>query len=414
MARFAVIAVGVSLALVLSGCSEPRPLPTPTSSASESAAPAGDGVLRIGTLFAMSGDVASVGAGMVAAVEVAVRDINAAGGVLGQPVEVFYRDSGSADGSAIESGFADLRERDVDVILGPTSAALAERLASLATDAGVTVISPSTLFSPPAENLIGLVASAEYQAEALVNAIADEGGESVALISSATALGRVFESAARAALEARGMRLAAVEQLDAATNPARLAFSVAGAEPDAIILASDSSLVAQHPAIVTALTDRGVTGDQLWMTAPALADYSTTVAAGRLAGAHGVREGATVSDELLARLQQSDPAVVSARFAPEAYDAVVLAALAAEIAGDDSGPSIAALVRAAAAEGIACRSYGECLAVLETEPQVDYEGLSGPLTISPDGAVTAATLSLYRYTAENRPELVGPLVSISP
>ncbi|MDX2025720.1 ABC transporter substrate-binding protein, partial [Microcella sp.] len=90
MARLAGIALGVAMALVLTGCSVPRPLPIPTSSASETAGPTGDGVLRIGTLFPMSGDVASIGAGMVAAVEVAVRDVNAAGGVLGQPVEVFY------------------------------------------------------------------------------------------------------------------------------------------------------------------------------------------------------------------------------------------------------------------------------------------------------------------------------------
>jgi branched-chain amino acid transport system substrate-binding protein len=414
MARFAGIAVGVSMALVLTGCSVPRPLPTPTSSASETAGSTGDGVLRIGTLLPMSGDVASIGAGMVAAVDVAVRDINAAGGVLGQPVEVFYRDSGNADGTALESGFADLLARDVDVVIGPTSAALAERLAPLATDAGITVISPATLFSPPAEGLFGLAASAESHAEAIVSAIADEGGESVAILSTSTPLGRAFESAARAELESRGMRLAAVEQLDAATNPARLAFSVAGGEPDAVILASDSSLSALHPAIMTALTDRGITGGQLWMTAPALADYSTTVGAGLLEGAHGVREGAATSDEFLVRLRQSDPAVVSARFAAETYDAVILGALAAEIAGDESGRSIATFIRIAAADGIVCASFGECIAVLATEPQSDYEGLSGSVTMSADGAVTDATLSLYRYGADNRAELVGPIVSISP
>ncbi len=414
MARSAAIALCVSVVLVLTGCSVPRPLPTPTPSASSSVGATGDGVLRIGTLFSMSGDVASTGAGMVAAVEVAVRDVNAAGGVLGQPVEAFYRDAGSADGASLESAFADLVSRGIDVVMGPSDSALAERLLPLAADAGVVVMAPATPISASTDSVFSLMASADQQAAAIVGAIADEGGESVAIITMGDALGLSFERAARAALESRGVRLAGVEQLDAATNPARLAFSVAGGEPDAIILASSASLSAQHPAIITALANRGVRGDQLWMTAPALADYSSTVAPGLLEGARGVREGAPTTDELLARLRQSDPALVSAPFASETYDAVVLVALAAELAGDDSGFSVARFVREAASEGIACSSFGECMDVLATEPQIEYQGLSGPVTFTDQSGVADGALSLYQYLADNRTELVGPLVPIGP
>lgn len=412
MARSAAIALGVSVVLVLAGCSAPRPLPTPTPTASESVGPAGDGVLRIGTLFSMSGDVASSGAGMVAAVEVAVRDVNAAGGVLGQPVEAFYRDAGSADGASLESAFASLVARGIDVVIGPTNAALTERLLPLAADAGVVVMAPSTSISTTSDSVFSLMASAEQQAAAIVGAIADDGGESVAIITTGDAHGLSFERAARAALESREVRLAGVEQLDAATNPARLAFSVAGGKPDAIILASSASLSAQHPVVLTALAGRGVRGDQLWMTAPALSDYSSTVAPGLLEGARGVREGAPTTDELLARLRQSDPALVSAPFASETYDAVILVALAAELAGDDSGFWVARYVREAASEGIACASFGECMAVLETEPQSEYQGLSGLVTFIDQSGVADGALSLYQYSAENRAELVGPLVPI--
>lgn len=409
MARFALIALGVSASLLLAGCGAPRPFPTPTPSATESVGPVGDGVLRIGTLFPMSGDVASIGAGMVAAVEVAVRDVNAAGGVLGQPVEVYYRDSGDAAQTQLESAFADLVARGIDVVIGPASAELAERLVPLATDAGVMVISPAIPLSAPAEGVLSLVASADQQADAIIGAIADEGGESVAIITTGDSLGQSFASAARAALEIRGMRLTSVEQLDAATRAPRLAFSVAGGRPDAVILASAAALAPQNQSVITALADRGVTGEQLWLTAPALADYSATVAAGLMEGARGVREGAPTTDELLTRLRQSDPALVSARFAPETYDAVVLAALAAGLAGDDSGASIASRVLDAAVEGVPCASFGECIDVLTTQPDADYEGLSGRVTIAAPGFVTDGSLSVYRYTAENRAELVGPL-----
>lgn len=409
MARFALIAVGVSVSLVLAGCSAPRPFPTPTPSATESEAPMGDGVLRIGTLFPMTGDVSSIGAGMVASVEVAVRDINAAGGVLGQPVEVFYRDSGDASQTRLETAFADLVSRSIDVVIGPTNAALAERLLPLATDAGVMVISPTTPLSTSVEGALSLVASADQQAEAIVSAIADEGGESVAMITTSDSLGRAFESAARAALERRDMRLTSVEQLDSATRASRLAFSVAGGQPDAVILASSAALASQNQAVIVSLGDRGVAGEQLWLTAPALANYSATVTPGLMEGARGVREGAPTSDELLARLRQSDPALVSARFAPESYDAVILTALAVVLAGDDSGTSVALHIFEAAVGGVPCESFGECIDVLATEPDADYEGLSGSVTITAEGSVTDGSLSVYRYTAENRAELVGPL-----
>lgn len=414
MARSAAIALGVSVVLVLTGCSVPRPLPTPTPTASESVGATGDGVLRIGTLFSMRGDVASSGAGMVAAVEVAVRDVNAAGGVLGQPVEAIYRNAGSADGTGLDAAFAGLVARGVDVVIGPTNVALTERLLPLAADAGVVVMAPSTSISTSSDSVFSLTASAEQQAAAIVGAIADEGIESVAIITTGDTQGLAFERAARAALESREVRLAGVEQLDAATNPARLAFSVAGAKPDAIILASSASLSAQHPAVLTALAGRGIQGDQLWMTAPALADYSSTVGPGLLEGARGVREGASTTDELLARLRQSDPALVNAPFAAETYDAVILVALAAELAGDDSGHRLAPYVREAASGGIVCSSFGECMAVLATEPQSDYQGLSGPVTFTDQSAVADGALTVYRYSAENRAELVGPLVPIGP
>jgi branched-chain amino acid transport system substrate-binding protein len=295
--------------------------------------------------------------------------------------------------------------------MGPADAELAARLVPLATDAGVTLISPATAISPPVDGVFSLIASADAQARAILSAIADGGAESVAIISASDASGLAFDRSARAALADLGVQLASAEQLDAATNPARLAFSVTGSEPDAIILASTSSLAAQNQAVLTALADRGVVGSDLWLTGPALVDYSATLVPGRLEGAQGVRGGASLSDAFALRLRQSDPAVRVTSFAAETYDAVVLAALAAELAGDDSGLSIAAHVREASVDGVPCASFGECVDVLITQTDVNYEGLSGPVSVTEQGSVADGFLSLYRYTAENRADLVGPLVA---
>lgn len=414
MTRLAVIAMSVAAAVLLAGCTAPAPLPTPTPTPSATARPTGDGVLRIGTLLPMSGDVAFIGPAMVAAVEVAVRDINSAGGVLGQPVEVVYRDSGDTSQDRLESAFAELVERKVDVIIGPATSALAERLLPLAAEADIAVISSAATYpTTGSAALQGVffrtIPAYDRQAGAIVRELADQGAESVALVTTGDALGFSFELSVRAALEHEGMRLKSIEQLDGATNVERLAFSVASGEPDAVILATGASLAAQNQALIAALIKRGVRAEQLWLTAQNLADYSATVEAGLLEGAHGVLEGADVDDELVTRLRQSDPALLSFRYAPETYDAVVLAALAAVLANDDSGRSVAAFLQQAAAQGVPCSSFGECLDVLDTEPAVDYQGISGPLTLDEVGDVIDGELGLYQYTAENRPERVGTL-----
>lgn len=414
-ARAAVATVAVlSIGALLVGCAEPRPMPTPTPTPTETVTPTGDGVLRIGTLLPTTGDVAFIGPGMIAAVEVAVRDINAAGGVLGEPVEVLHRNSGTAEEQRLEGAFADLVERGVDVIIGPATSALAERLVPLAAEAGVTVISPAATYptvrtATPAGVFFRTIPAYDRQGTAIVDALDADGAESVALVTTGDALGFAVELAVRAALDERGMRLGAIEQLDAATNPARLAFSVAGGSPDAIIVATSASLAEQNARVLGALLERGVDPEAIWLTAQNLADYSAALAAGALEGVNGVLEGAEVSEELLTRFRQSDPFLRSARFGPEAYDAVVLAALAATLADDDGGPSIARSLAQAAGQGVPCGSFGECLSVLETEPAIDYDGLSGPLTLDDAGDVLDGVLALFRYTAENRAERVGEL-----
>jgi len=119
------LALAGCLALALASCGStamPTPTPTPTVT------PSGDGVLRIGTLIPTSGAFAFLGPAQVAGVEVAVREINEAGGVGGVPVEVFHRDSGEAGNQIAEASFADLVAKGVDVVIGPTSSAIAQRL----------------------------------------------------------------------------------------------------------------------------------------------------------------------------------------------------------------------------------------------------------------------------------------------
>jgi branched-chain amino acid transport system substrate-binding protein len=76
-----------------------------------------------------------------------------------------------------------------------------------------------------------------------------------------------------------------------------------------------------------------------------------------------------------------NPEVVDARFASEAYDATMVAALAAIIRDNDNGISVARALHDTSDGGVVCHSFGECLNVLTTEDDMNYNGVSGPFAI---------------------------------
>lgn len=138
------LVIGAVFALALSGCAAAEPESHQSAAASSAPAaapiePSGD-VLRIGTLFPASGEFASVRVAAAAGVEVAVRDINQQGGVLGNTVEVLHRNSGDEEPDVLAGALAELIERGVGVVVGPPTAALMEAARAETDSEKVTII----------------------------------------------------------------------------------------------------------------------------------------------------------------------------------------------------------------------------------------------------------------------------------
>lgn len=403
-------------ALSLTACTGIGPMPTPsaTPSAVATVEASGDGVLRIGTLFPTSGDIAFLGPALVAASEVAVRDVNAGGGILGEPVEIFHRDSGDASGDDLESAMADLLELEVDVIIGPATSVLAERIIPLAAEAGVTVISPAATYpSLRAQDEDGVlfrtIPSYEKQGALIAESVLAAGGSSIVLVTDDDELGLALEASIVSALAEDDAQLGGLEMLTASSNLERMAADIATIEADAVVIATTTALDEQTRGLIVALSKEGVAGRTLWLTSQNMADYSATLPEGVLEGAYGVLEGAPASDQFIARLRQSDPALRSYRYAVETYDAVILAALAALEYDDDGGPSIAAGLPRITAEGYRCGSVAECRVVHDDLGSFHYVGLVGDVAFDASGDVTKADYGLYRYSEENRPVRIGTL-----
>lgn len=393
----------LALAGLLAGCTSAPP-PAPTRTPSATVRPSGDGRFTIGTLLPATGSGAYLAAPIVAAVKVAVTDVNAAGGVNGKPVAWIPLDSGDASTSTAETSFAALVKDHVDVVIGPTSSAIAQRLLGPAQKAGVPLISPAAGYPQLAgqPDFFRTVPAFGHEGAALGSLLPRTGAKKVALVATQEALGGSIAAPLQAALAAHGGTLAASLAVPlTGADTGRIAAQAKAAAPDAVVLATPDNGDLTR-SLITALTSAGLGGGKLWLTGENLADYSQSLPGGLLNGVHGILEGAPADAAFQARLTGASPGLGSFGFAPEAYDAVVLAALAADLAHDDAGTAVASHLIAASAGGIKCATYAECVDVLRTEPDIDYDGLSGTLNLDPSGAPTTASYGLYVYGAGNQ------------
>lgn len=408
--RAAAAALAVASLAVLTACggaSTPTPAPTPTVTPT----PTGDGVLKIGTLFPSSGGLSFLSPAQVAGVRAAARDINAAGGVNGQQVVVISKDSGEASTETAEASYDALVAEGVDVVIGPSSSVLSQRLLARAAEAEVPIVSPAATYP----QLTGLdeagvffrtIPSYPHQAIVLADLFAEKEIPSVALVYREGDLGdslaAAFESVVSAP-RATPLDLTAVAvKADAdSTAIAAAVAEVTAAAPAAVVLATPDN-GDQTKALISSLTSAGFGGAKLWLTSQNLADYSQALSSGMLDGVNGIIEGLSADEAFVAKLKQEDPGVGLTQYGAEAYDATVLAALAAVLAGDDGGASIIRELRNASVGGIKCTSFGECVDVLRTQPDIDYDGVSGSTNLDAAGDPVRGTYQVGVYNSENK------------
>jgi ABC-type branched-subunit amino acid transport system substrate-binding protein len=406
----AALAAAVLLAVTLTSCTPAAPMPVPTVSPTATAAQRT--ALKIGTLFPVTGTASYLGPAQSDGVDAAVKDINAAGGVLGKPVQVFHDDSGDITTTTIETSLTDLQAKGADVIVGPSSSVLAERLFPKTLAARIPMITPSAssvrLSSLGASGyLYRTVPSAAAQGSVLAAAIGG-GKAKLALVYLDDQTGQAVRATLTAGLAHSGGHLVTAQPFTTATADfAPIIAAVVAAAPDDVVLVSNFGTMAQNQAVITKLTAAGLGGAKLWLTSDNMADFSQALPAGALANVNGILEGIAASDAFNAKVKAVDPAVPNYLYAAESYDATVLAALAAQSAGNTSGASIASHLRSVSSGGIKCTGYAECLGVLATSSNIDYDGLTGAISFDSNGDPSPAHYGLYRYDAQNRFARVG-------
>lgn len=114
---------------------------TEAPAAEEAAEPAGDGI-TLGVISPNTGALAVYGAAVTTAVDLAVSEINAAGGILGQQVTVINTDD-QFDPAETLNAFNSLVSQGVGLIVGSVTSGCTSAITGAANEEGVVLLTPS-------------------------------------------------------------------------------------------------------------------------------------------------------------------------------------------------------------------------------------------------------------------------------
>lgn len=203
----------------------------------------GDGVLTLGTLLPETGTLAFLGPPEIAGVNVAVAEINEAGGYNGQDVVVSQSDSGDTTTDIASQSVDRLLSENVDAIIGAASSGVTLTVIDAVVSAGVTMFSPANtskeLSTYDDKGLYFRNAPSDIlQGAVLAEVIAEDGNSTVAIINLDDSYGNGLAEDLTASFEEGGGEVLATVPYapDAQTFESEV-NEIVGTDPDAIVIA---------------------------------------------------------------------------------------------------------------------------------------------------------------------------------
>lgn len=399
-------AIALSVGILAAACQEQGTTPSGTTTTSPTAAGGTTG-LKIGSLLPATGDLASVGQPMLAAVPILVDTVNKCGGVNGSPVTLVPNTDDQTDPTAGADGMTKLAEVDkVAGVVGSFASSVSSAAAPIAVRNKVMLISPgstSPVFTERAKKgeFQGYWARTAppdtYQAQALAKLAYDKGKRKVAtvvinndygvgfereFVQAFKKLGgsvtneakptrydpkaTTFETEVQAAFSGQPEAVAAIAYAETGALLLKTAYEQ-GLSKGVQVLLTDGSKSDQFPGQV------GKTSDGQFILAGAL---------GTVPGADGKALDA------FSKLWQDKFNRPPAEYAPQAWDAAALLVLAAQAAKANTGEAIQSKLRDVAnAPGEEVSDVCQALKLLQEGKDINYQGASGNVDIDENGDV---------------------------
>lgn len=371
--------------------------------------------LKLALLLDFSGPLAEFGPEMKRGFDLAITQINAAGGVWGMPVEAAVGDDGTNPGIAVEEARRLVEVEGVHAMVGPmTSAMTLAVVESVTADAGIPLISPvatSSQLTLADDNDFLFRVSLVDRVEGvyLARLTQERGFDNVALLYRDDAFG---QGLARAFAEHWTGTLVAV-----GVDPAGSSFiselqqsTRSGAEALVLVAFPAESALILREALEQGYYDQFVFGSPGRDTA-----LTDAVGAAALANMYGTLIApAPENDSARAWLEAftTEYGAPPARsYVKETYDATIALALAAQAAGSSDGAAIRdQLRRIGSAPGqTVIAEAGSIAAGLQAAAggaDIDYEGAAGTLDWDANGDITRGYIGIWRFNEAGEIEQV--------
>ncbi|HEX6233313.1 MAG TPA: ABC transporter substrate-binding protein [Jiangellaceae bacterium] len=405
------LAVAGAASLVLAACGGDdddgtEPEAEPTGEETDGAAPEGfEGQLALGTLLPQTGSLAFLGPPEFAGVDLAVQEINEAGGVGGSDVTVTHTDSGDTTTDIASQSTERLLSEGVAAIIGAASSGVSFTVLDQIVQNETIMFSPANT-SPDFTTYddgglyFRTAPSDVLQGRVLGDLVLNDGYLDVGIMALQDAYGEGLAENVTISIEDGGGTI--VESIiydpQAASYTAEVT-QLAAADPEAIVLIGFD----ETSTILPELETQGI-GPQdvpVYFVDGNLSNYGDELPEGFLEGNKGTLPGAEAPEEFQQRLLEVNADLNDFSYAGESYDATMLIALAAIQAQSVESRAIADNLVAISKDGTKCTSFAECVDLLGQGEDIDYDGVSGPITFSDVGDVTEATIGIYEYQADN-------------
>jgi ABC-type branched-subunit amino acid transport system substrate-binding protein len=358
------------------------------------------GTLTLGTVLPETGNLAFLGPPMIAAVELAVQDINEAGGVNGSEVELLLGDSGDGDGTVANQTVDRHLAAGADAIIGAAASGISLTFIDKVTGNGIIQFSPSNT-SPTFTDYDD---NGFYFRTAPTDAL--QGPVLADRIARSDDYCRGLANATAEALEEAGAEvvLNTVYDQDAQNFDADVS-AVAAESPDAVVLVGFE----ESARILQAMIEQGLGPDDVniyGVDGNASNELAATVNPDDeavLEGVRGTRPATSTNEEFISRLQEFRPELTETSFAPESYDATVIIALAAAVAGSDDPAAIQAEINGVTQSGgTECTEVAECLQLIEDGETISYAGVLGVLEFTDAGEPGRGTYEIWEIGADGQ------------
>ncbi|MFW2336219.1 ABC transporter substrate-binding protein [Ilumatobacter sp.] len=371
-----------------------------------------DGVLTIGTILPVTGDLAFLGPPEIAGADLAVQDINAAGGVLGADVVLEQGDSGDTTTDTANLEVDRLLAAGADAIMGAASSAVSKTVIDKITGACTIQFSPANTspdFTTYDDNglYFRTAPSDLLQGRVLANLVLDDGNESVSVLYRQESYGIGLAESFRENFEGSG---GIVDEF--------LAYAVDtesfDAEVDAMVESGSDAIVvigfAESAGILTTMHERGVgpTSDtavygvdgNIGGIGAELDDPSI------ISGMRGTEPSVDLSTitDFTDRLDAAGDMGGVYAYGAETYDSIIIVALATAVAGSDDPSLIAAEINGVTrSPGEKCTTFADCIALIDAGTEIDYDGLGGPYDFVDAGEPAAASFRIATYDGGENP-----------